>query len=147
MFNANFNTAYHKHTPKIQLHRLSPILLTKFPCNHTHRPYSVIKSIIAFVMRYIRCDHKNRNVNHFGSVEMPHLQPKHTAHAFLRIYWILARSFRISWHYFVLIYFWCIWLVFMVFYRYFRLHVCFDSEFWTPHICVYTLACSDDKCE
>lgn len=69
--------------------------------SYTHRPYSVIKSIIAFIMRYIRCDHKNRNVNHFGSVKMPHLQPKQTAHAFLRIYWISARSFRrISWQYF-----------------------------------------------
>lgn len=105
---------YHiPHTPKIKLHRLSPILLTKFPCNHTHRPHSVIKSIIAFIMRYIRCDHthknhlyhENRHVNHFESVEIPHLpKPKQTAHAFSRIYWISVQSFRISCTYLILMY-------------------------------------------
>lgn len=147
MFNANFNTAYHKHTPKIQLHRLSPILLTKFPCNHTHRPYSVIKSIMAFVMRYIRCDHKNQNVNHFGSVEMPHLQPKHTAHAFLRIYWILARSFRSSvgiiLYLFIFdVFDWYLWFFIDTF-----VCMCASILNFERHTYVCILACSDDKCE
>lgn len=36
LFNANFDTTYTNAHPKIQLQWLSPILLAKFPCNHTN---------------------------------------------------------------------------------------------------------------